>query len=73
MSRPRGSKNVSKQAEQAKAPTQVVTGEGLSGSTTASGMDAGLYKIGSLNKTANFGVSQTSSFFYSPELNTVGS
>src|SRR5271165_2558828 len=65
MSRPKGSKNISKQAEK-----QVIIGEGISGSTSSSGMDAGLTKIGSLAKTANFGVSQTSSFFYSPELTT---
>lgn len=67
MARTKGSKNLNKSAR------QVITGEGISGSTSQSGMDAGLTKIGSLAKQANFGVSQTSSFFYSPELNIVGS
>src|SRR5579859_2831570 len=69
MGRPRGSKNISKQAD-VKQPISVITGEGISGSTSQSGMDAGLTKIGCLAKTANYGVSQTSSFFYSPELTT---
>lgn len=68
MARTKGSKNLNKSAKQ-----EVIVGEGISGSTSQSGMDAGLTKIGSLAKTANFGVSQTSSFFYSPELNIVGS
>jgi hypothetical protein len=73
MARPKGSKNISKNAEQIKQPISIVTGEGITGSTTSYGVDAGLMKIGSLNKQANYGVSQTSSFFYSPELNIVGS
>lgn len=67
MARTKGSKNLNKSAK------QVVVGEGINGSTTQSGMDAGLTKVGALAKTANFGVSQTSSFFYSPELNIMGS
>jgi hypothetical protein len=70
MGRPKGSKNLNKQAEQVLQPIPVITGEGITGSSTSYGVDAGLMKIGSLNKQGNFGVSQTSSFFYSPELTT---
>lgn len=69
MGRPKGSKNLTKQASTPKAP-EIVVGEGINGSTVQSGMDASLMKIGSLNKQANYGVSQTPSFFYSPELTT---
>jgi hypothetical protein len=67
MARTKGSKNLNKSAK------QVIIGEGINGSTSQSGMDAGLTKIGSLAKTANYGVTQTPSFFYSPELNIMGS